>query len=107
MSWLHPAAGSTPTVDIRLATAVEEMIERIWATGPLDDLVNNAAGQHRPARHVLHDQCLPQALARGEQANGQAPLTMSGDCNASALVRFTSGEQGCVGEGRRWAAEGF
>jgi NAD(P)-dependent dehydrogenase (short-subunit alcohol dehydrogenase family) len=31
-------------VDIRVATAVEEMIEQIWATGPLDGLVNNAAG---------------------------------------------------------------
>lgn len=34
----------TYAVDIRVATAVEEMIERIWATGPLDGLVNNAAG---------------------------------------------------------------
>ena len=34
----------THTVDIRVATAVEEMIERIWAAGPLDGLVNNAAG---------------------------------------------------------------
>ena len=32
------------TLDIRVATAVEEMIEQIWATGPLDGLVNNAAG---------------------------------------------------------------
>src|SRR5262245_4497279 len=32
------------TVDIRVATAVEEMVERIWATSPLDGLVNNAAG---------------------------------------------------------------
>ena len=32
------------SVDIRVATAVEEMIEQIWATGPLDGLVNNAAG---------------------------------------------------------------
>jgi NAD(P)-dependent dehydrogenase (short-subunit alcohol dehydrogenase family) len=31
-------------VDIRVASAVEEMIDRIWATGPLDGLVNNAAG---------------------------------------------------------------
>lgn len=31
-------------VDIRVATAVEEMVERIWASGPLDGLVNNAAG---------------------------------------------------------------
>ncbi|MBM3643937.1 MAG: SDR family oxidoreductase [Alphaproteobacteria bacterium] len=34
----------TFTVDIRVATAVEEMIEQIFATGPLDGLVNNAAG---------------------------------------------------------------
>src|SRR4030081_1619463 len=34
----------THTVDIRVATAVEEMIERIWPTGPLDGLGNNAAG---------------------------------------------------------------
>ena len=32
------------TVDIRVATAVEEMIEQIWQTGPLDGLINNAAG---------------------------------------------------------------
>lgn len=31
-------------VDIRVATAVEEMIGEIWAGGPLDGLVNNAAG---------------------------------------------------------------
>jgi NAD(P)-dependent dehydrogenase (short-subunit alcohol dehydrogenase family) len=34
----------THAVDIRVATAVEEMIDRIWASGPLDGLVNNAAG---------------------------------------------------------------
>src|SRR5262245_28716119 len=32
------------TVDIRVATAVEEMVERIWEGRPLDGLVNNAAG---------------------------------------------------------------
>jgi NAD(P)-dependent dehydrogenase (short-subunit alcohol dehydrogenase family) len=31
-------------VDIRVATAVEEMVDRIWQSGPLDGLVNNAAG---------------------------------------------------------------
>jgi NAD(P)-dependent dehydrogenase (short-subunit alcohol dehydrogenase family) len=31
-------------VDIRLATAVEEMADRIWQSGPIDGLVNNAAG---------------------------------------------------------------
>jgi NAD(P)-dependent dehydrogenase (short-subunit alcohol dehydrogenase family) len=32
------------TVDIRVATAVEEMVDRIWQAAPLDGLVNNAAG---------------------------------------------------------------
>jgi NAD(P)-dependent dehydrogenase (short-subunit alcohol dehydrogenase family) len=41
----HPGRKvETHAVDIRVATAVEEMVERIWATGPLDGLVNNAAG---------------------------------------------------------------
>jgi NAD(P)-dependent dehydrogenase (short-subunit alcohol dehydrogenase family) len=41
----HPGRRvDTFAVDIRVATAVEEMIDRIWATGPLDGLVNNAAG---------------------------------------------------------------
>lgn len=30
--------------DIRVAQAVDEMIESIWRDGPLDGLVNNAAG---------------------------------------------------------------
>src|SRR5260221_6698359 len=42
----HPGRTvETHTVDIRVATAVEEMIERIWATGPLHGLANNAAGK--------------------------------------------------------------
>jgi NAD(P)-dependent dehydrogenase (short-subunit alcohol dehydrogenase family) len=41
----HPGRRvETHTVDIRVATAVEEMVDRIWTTGPLDGLVNNAAG---------------------------------------------------------------
>jgi NAD(P)-dependent dehydrogenase (short-subunit alcohol dehydrogenase family) len=41
----HPGRRvDTHAVDIRVATAVEEMIESIWASGPLDGLVNNAAG---------------------------------------------------------------
>jgi NAD(P)-dependent dehydrogenase (short-subunit alcohol dehydrogenase family) len=41
----HPGRRvDTYAVDIRVATAVEEMIESIWASGPLDGLVNNAAG---------------------------------------------------------------
>ena len=41
----HPGRRvETHIVDIRVATAVEEMVDRIWANGPLDGLVNNAAG---------------------------------------------------------------
>lgn len=41
----HPGRRvDTFTVDIRVATAVEEMVGEIWAGGPLDGLVNNAAG---------------------------------------------------------------
>ena len=41
----HPARRvDTFAVDIRVATAVEEMIGEIWASGPLDGLINNAAG---------------------------------------------------------------
>jgi NAD(P)-dependent dehydrogenase (short-subunit alcohol dehydrogenase family) len=34
----------TYTVDIRVAQAVDEMVGEIWQQGPLDGLVNNAAG---------------------------------------------------------------
>src|SRR5215471_11037265 len=34
----------TFAVDIRVASAVEEMVAAIWAGGPIDGLVNNAAG---------------------------------------------------------------
>jgi NAD(P)-dependent dehydrogenase (short-subunit alcohol dehydrogenase family) len=41
----HPGRRiDTFTVDIRVAAAVEEMIDRIWADRSLDGLVNNAAG---------------------------------------------------------------
>src|ERR1700757_1570102 len=37
--------GVSHGVDIRKATAVDEMVEQIWAAaGPLTDLINNAAG---------------------------------------------------------------
>ncbi len=40
----HGGAVKTFDVDIRNASAVDEMIEKIWDDGPLTGLVNNAAG---------------------------------------------------------------
>lgn len=40
----HGGEVITHAVDIRVAQAVEEMVEEIWAAGPLTGLVNNAAG---------------------------------------------------------------
>lgn len=41
----HPGRRvETHVVDIRVAAAVEEMVDRIWAGGAVDGLVNNAAG---------------------------------------------------------------
>src|ERR1700740_28431 len=41
----HGGRGVSHGVDIRNAMAVDEMIESIWTTsGPLTDLINNAAG---------------------------------------------------------------
>lgn len=37
-------AVETHVVDIRVASAVEEMVDRLWETGPVTALVNNAAG---------------------------------------------------------------
>ena len=40
----HGGQVHTHSVDIRVAQAVEEMIDEIFAMGPLTGLVNNAAG---------------------------------------------------------------
>ena len=77
----------THAFDIRVPDAVEEMIDAdLGQRGPLDGLVNNAAGnfisrtegpvaarlrrhrQHRLPRHVLRDAGLRQALDRREAA---------------------------------------
>jgi NAD(P)-dependent dehydrogenase (short-subunit alcohol dehydrogenase family) len=41
---LHGGRVISHGVDIRNAMAVDEMIEQIWTSGPLTDLINNAAG---------------------------------------------------------------
>ncbi len=41
---VHPGRTAWHACDIRDAQAVDEMLNEIWAAGPLDGLVNNAAG---------------------------------------------------------------
>src|SRR5260370_22068529 len=41
---LHGGRVISHGVDIRNAMAVDEMIEQIWTSGPLTDLINNSAG---------------------------------------------------------------
>ncbi len=78
----HGGKVITHSVDIRVAQAVDEMIEEIFTAGPLTGLVNNAAGnfisrdqgplaarlrrhcRHRLPRLVLRDARLRQALDR-------------------------------------------
>ncbi len=70
--------------DIRDAAAVEAMLEAIWRTGPLDGLVNNAAGNFIARTETLSPRAVDAVL--GIVLHGTAYATL-----------------GC---GRRWLAEG-
>ncbi len=48
--------------DIRDATSVEAMMEMIWADGPLDVLVNNAAGNFIAETHKLSPRAIDAVL---------------------------------------------
>jgi NAD(P)-dependent dehydrogenase (short-subunit alcohol dehydrogenase family) len=48
--------------DIRDAAAVEAMLDAIWATGPLDVLVNNAAGNFIAETHRLSPRAIDAVL---------------------------------------------
>ncbi|HKU99086.1 MAG TPA: SDR family oxidoreductase [Vineibacter sp.] len=50
------------SVDVRVASAVEEMMDRIWQTRPLDILVNNAAGQILAQTHRLSTRAIDSVL---------------------------------------------
>ena len=56
------AAIETDSVDVRVAEAVEEMMDRIWQTRPLDILVNNAAGQILAQTHRLSTRAIDAVL---------------------------------------------
>ena len=48
--------------DLRDAAAVEAMMDRIWETGPLDALVNNAAGNFIAETHKLSPRAIDAVL---------------------------------------------
>jgi NAD(P)-dependent dehydrogenase (short-subunit alcohol dehydrogenase family) len=78
-------AGRVTTLpcDIRDAAAVDAMLEAIWAAGPLDGLVNNAAGNFIARSEELSPRAVDAVL--GIVAHGSAYVTL-----------------GC---GRRWLKE--
>jgi len=75
---------TTHAVDIRVPDAVEEMIAEIWAGGPLDALVNNAAGNF---------------ISRTEDLSPRAF-----DAIANIVLHGTFYTTNAVG--KRWLAEG-
>lgn len=80
----HPGRASWRACDIRDAAAVEGMVEGLWRDGPLDVLVNNAAGNFLARSETL----TPRAV---EAVVG---IVLTGTANATLAC------------GRRWLAEG-
>lgn len=74
----------TQVCDVRDAAAVEAMMERIWQNGPLDVLINNAAGNF---------------LARTERLSPRA-------IDAVVDIVLKGGAYCTVAAGRRWIEEG-
>ena len=58
----HPGQASWQACDIRDAAAVEAMLEAIWQDGPLDGLVNNAAGNFIAKSESLSPRALDAVL---------------------------------------------
>src|SRR5687767_7933348 len=53
---------ATEPCDVRDAVAVEAMLDRIWQHGPLDVLVNNAAGNFLAQTHRLSARAVDAVL---------------------------------------------
>ncbi|MBM3585427.1 MAG: SDR family oxidoreductase [Alphaproteobacteria bacterium] len=66
---------TTHGLDIRDASAVETMIEAIWADGPLDALVNNAAGNFVARTEDLSPRAIDAVL--GIVLHGSAYATLA------------------------------
>lgn len=75
---------ATHVCDLREPDAVESMIERVWRDGPLDILVNNAAGNFIARSETLSPRGLDAVLGIVLHGTGYATLAC----------------------GRRWIAEG-
>jgi NAD(P)-dependent dehydrogenase (short-subunit alcohol dehydrogenase family) len=78
-AWELMAAAPGPVTwqvcDIRDAAAVETMIEKIWAGGPLDCLVNNAAGNFIARSETLSPRAVDAVL--GIVLHGSAYCTLA------------------------------
>lgn len=87
VSFLDQVAGracaSRHVCDIRDSAAVDAMLDEVWRTGPLDSLVNNAAGNFVARSETLSPRAVDAVL--GIVAHGSAYVTL-----------------GC---GKRWIAE--
>ena len=79
-----PGRAAWQVCDIRDAEAVEEMVARQWRAGPLDVLVNNAAGNFLAKSETLSPRAVDAVV--GIVLNGSAYATLA--------------------VGRRWIAEG-
>src|SRR5512144_2019032 len=71
----HPGAVAWHACDIRDAAAVEAMVERIWQAGPLDALVNNAAGNFIARSETLSPRAVDAVL--GIVLHGSAYATLA------------------------------
>jgi NAD(P)-dependent dehydrogenase (short-subunit alcohol dehydrogenase family) len=80
----HGSKVHTASCDIRDPESVEEMLNTIWSEGPLDALVNNAAGNFAAPSESLSHRAVDAVL--GTVLHGTAYVTL-----------------GC---GRRWLKEG-
>jgi NAD(P)-dependent dehydrogenase (short-subunit alcohol dehydrogenase family) len=69
------AAVTVEQCDVRSAEAVEAMMDRIWESGPLDTLVNNAAGNFLAQTHRLSPRAIDAVL--GIVLHGSAYCTVA------------------------------
>ncbi|MSO65182.1 MAG: SDR family oxidoreductase [Alphaproteobacteria bacterium] len=70
----HPGRTGSFACDLRDAAAVEEMLAAVWAVGPVDALVNNAAGNFIAKTETLSSRAIDSVL--GVVLHGTAYVTL-------------------------------